>query len=625
MEKNTLILLPVKDLSAKTFVIGGYQRGYKWGKKEILELMNDIHNYNPSKGLYCLQPLILRPIGDTTEEKIIDNTTYNLYKCNEVVDGQQRSTTLYLLLKYLHYKKWIRDEFLFELDFLTRERSGKFLKEKLHLIYGFSIDTITEKELIEKKYHDVKIVNKLWEGFNDQHSGFDNVDVYHFFVVTSYLIRWIDIYLSEESTRNEFIDKLLESVKVIWYSLNHSQRDDQVIQVFLNNNKGKIGLTSSELIKALFILDIKNCEPESISNLQINQFATEWDMVEKQLQDDSFWYFIQPSEDKYKEGTRIDYLFDLYLEKPTDSDAFFAYRHFETEFNNLNNITKSWDKLLQLYYKLLNWYHDSEIFHFVGFLTNSKIKSLYNLLLENGGKTREILKEDLKSIIKKHFNRKDKTEEGQEFYVYSLYNLDYKNYYPETLKVLLLYNIFYYLDNMAKHKFPFELFVKEKWSIEHIIPQNPKDIEEIDIYYQWFKDIVNYGELEGKTTILEKIKSYSSIEDLKKDKELKSELDKIITESEDVTHSLNNLLLLDRNTNSALGNKLFATKRNKILKFDKEGCNDKGKPVFIPIETLNAFNKTFSEEINIENWTKEDGDNYMTAIQERLENFIPKC
>ncbi|HEX8016608.1 MAG TPA: hypothetical protein VF465_15370, partial [Flavobacterium sp.] len=60
MEKNTLILLPVKDLSAKTFVIGGYQRGYKWGKKEILELMNDIHNYNPSKGLYCLQPLILR-------------------------------------------------------------------------------------------------------------------------------------------------------------------------------------------------------------------------------------------------------------------------------------------------------------------------------------------------------------------------------------------------------------------------------------------------------------------------------------------------------------------------------------------------------------------------------------
>ena len=57
---------------------------------------------------------------------------------------------------------------------------------------------------------------------------------------------------------------------------------------------------------------------------------------------------------------------------------------------------------------------------------------------------------------------------------------------------------------------------------------------------------------------------------------------------------------------------------------DKNGFNDKGKPVFIPNETLNAFNKTFSEEINIKNWTKEDGDNYVAAIQERLKDFLPK-
>ena len=621
--KNTLLLLPVKDLNNKTFAIGGYQRGFKWGKKEILELLNDINSYDQSKGLYCLQPLILKPLNDSQHKVTIVENTFDIFTCNEVVDGQQRTTTLYLLLKYLNYKNWISDEFLFEIDFQTRERSGVFLREKLHLIYDISTDSITKDELIEKNYQDLKNINRLWKDFTTRYPEFDNVDVYHFFIVNCYIIRWIDIFLYEELNRNKFIEKLLESVKVIWYSLDHSQKDDQIIKVFLNNNNGKIGLTTSELIKALFILDIKNNEPESIGNLQINQFASEWDAIEKQLQDDHFWYFIQPNEEKYKQGTRIDYLFDLLLKRPENTDDFYAYRHFEKEFNKKIGILYSWEQVVQLYYKLLNWNEDSEIFHFVGFLTNSNIKTLRELLEEHSGKTKDDLRLGLKVIIKNHFNRKDKTEEGKDFSVYALENLHYKKYYSETLKVLLLYNIFYYLDNMANHKFPFELFIKEKWSIEHIIPQNPKDILDINIYYQWFKDFITFGELDVNSDTIEKIKLYTSIEELKKDKELKSDLDKIVAESEDITHSLNNLLLLDRNTNSSLGNKLFDEKRNKILKFDKDGCNEKGKPVFIPNETLNAFNKSFSKQINIKNWTKEDGDNYVVAIQERLQYFVP--
>lgn len=621
-KENTLLLLPIKDLRNKTFVIGSYQRGYKWKKKEILELLNDIYNYDQSKGLYCLQPLILNPLNDKQEEKIVNDKSYIIFKKNEVVDGQQRSITLYLLLKYLNHKKWIKDELLYKIDFQTRERSGHFLKENLNLIYNFSIDSINKDELEKKNYHDLKNANELWRVFISHHPEFNNVDVYHFFVVSCYMIRWVEVYLSEDQKRTHFIDKLLESVKVIWYSLNHSQKDDKIIQVFLNNNKGKIGLTSSELIKAIFILDIKNNEPVSISNLQINQFASEWDSIEKQLQDDSFWYFIQPNEEKYQDGTRIDYLFDLLLQKPKDSDDFFAYRYFEKIFNTQKDILKSWDKVIQLFHKLLNWYQDSEIFHFVGFITNSNINTLQQLLDKQKGKTKEELKKELKLIIKTHFNKKGKTE-GKEFFIYSTDNLHYKKYYKETMNVLLLYNVFYYLDNMAGHKFPFELFVKEKWSIEHIVPQNPKDIEDIGVYAQWFEDIIAYGELEINSDLVKRIKAYDSIEDLKKNKELKFEIDKIVAESEDITHDLNNLLLLDRNTNSALGNKLFKYKRNTILGFAKEDYKQK-RSVFIPHETWNAFNKTFSEEINIENWTKEDGDNYVAAIQKRLEYFMPE-
>ena len=177
---------------------------------------------------------------------------------------------------------------------------------------------------------------------------------------------------------------------------------------------------------------------------------------------------------------------------------------------------------------------------------------------------------------------------------------------------------------MAHHKFPFELFVKEDWSIEHIIPQNPKDISDVEIYKQWYIDILSFNETDVYDQIINQLKNYTSIEDINSDKELKSKLDKIVDEFEDTTHKIDNLLLLDRNTNSALGNLSFKEKRKKILRFDKRGMNDNDKPVFIPIETLNAFNKTFGEKINIENWLRTDGDNYRISIAERLADFLPK-
>jgi len=42
------------------------------------------------------------------------------------------------------------------------------------------------------------------------------------------------------------------------------------------------------------------------------------------------------------------------------------------------------------------------------------------------------------------------------------------------------------------------------------------------------------------------------------------------------------------------------------------------------METLNAFNKTFGKNINIKNWTKEDGDNYVDSIKNRLKEFLPE-
>ena len=74
-----------------TFYIDAYQRGYRWTEIEVRDLLEDIHEFskcgyaaNPSVSkFYCLQPII---ITKQDEKK---------YK---VIDGQQRLTTLYLIL-----------------------------------------------------------------------------------------------------------------------------------------------------------------------------------------------------------------------------------------------------------------------------------------------------------------------------------------------------------------------------------------------------------------------------------------------------------------------------------------------------------------------------------------------
>ena len=67
------------------YVIPRYQRAYAWEDKEIVQLIDDI---NDSTGDYYIGSLVVAKVKGKEE-------TY------EVVDGQQRLTTLYLLLHYL--------------------------------------------------------------------------------------------------------------------------------------------------------------------------------------------------------------------------------------------------------------------------------------------------------------------------------------------------------------------------------------------------------------------------------------------------------------------------------------------------------------------------------------------
>lgn len=97
----------IRDLKDNFFVIPSYQRGYRWQKQQVRDLLNDILNFEQQgENFYCLQPLVVKERMD---------------KHWIVLDGQQRLTTIFLILKVLNIK-------LFEIQYETRKESREFLE-----------------------------------------------------------------------------------------------------------------------------------------------------------------------------------------------------------------------------------------------------------------------------------------------------------------------------------------------------------------------------------------------------------------------------------------------------------------------------------------------------------------
>ena len=99
MSENKIDLKSVKELLGMHFFIPSYQRGYRWTKQQVLDLLNDIKEFAEKKKdeyeFYCVQPLVVKLMDNKEKEQNNLNTNEDWY---EVIDGQQRLTTIYLIL-----------------------------------------------------------------------------------------------------------------------------------------------------------------------------------------------------------------------------------------------------------------------------------------------------------------------------------------------------------------------------------------------------------------------------------------------------------------------------------------------------------------------------------------------
>lgn len=658
MADNSIKLIPIRDLSGLKFMIPRYQRGYRWTEVQITDLLEDVNDFMKKKGeqssdFYCLQPLVVKgtlekadsifhPLLEKGAELALSDVLLQLREKTkwEVIDGQQRLTTIFIILSYLFRQQSDSGGFeLYELEYETRKGSKEFLS---------SLGT------------------KTAQGANSQ--------VDYMFMEKAYesVESW---FTSHDDIKSKFASTLLDNVQFIWY-----ETTERPTAVFKRLNLGKIGLTNAELIKALLLNKSRFGEYDK------NQFivASQWNDFENALQNDEFWLFIHDTE--YGKPTRMDFIFDTICElgclddlivwkkdKKIDigTDKYQTFRYFNAFFGSTKAAEKAkkedstiidlcWMEVKRIFRVFEEWYNDLELYHYVGYLINGG-KSVQELLKfwsshygEDGRDAKDAflsyLKEEIKKAIK---DCKDLDKQ------YEIEKDGSKTAKTACTPLLLLHNIQTVIDQNKGfqkredyklgvfYKFPFHLYKKESWNVEHVDSNSTNELDDFTEKKKWL--MASWFFIKDPTVraeILVFIKNKGENLDFEK---LRAKVmsgfagGKALTQEE--KNMVWNFVLLDEHTNKSYGNSIFPMKKMVISGKDRgvayeivEKVENKDlvgfelvermedaeyKTAFVPPVTKSVFMKEYNPlSANPYSWDSDDAKNYKDRISETLKEFL---
>lgn len=566
------------------FTVPSYQRGYRWDKLNVTDLLDDLLEFmqdDSSGKFYCLQPLVVK-------NKKIGENQYN------VIDGQQRLTTIFIILKYL--------------ENLLKEENG------IDEIYTLSYETRKDsKDFLQN------IASKT------RNESDKNMDYFYMYQAYKAIDGWFkDKIDKKKTTKRKMLEIFTNSedekhIEFIWYEVEKSENDE--VKIFARLNSGKIPLTNAELIKALF-LNVRNfpkeCSENEIITKQI-EISKEWDEIEYALQDDEFFKFLT----KNDYPTRIELLFEILSGvKSTELDRYAIYRHFADMAKKGDGLLHlatgvkenkeeyPWGNIKKIFLTFKFWFKDIECYHLVGFLVASNVLSIEKIY--NAAKDRT--KNDFNIFLRENIKEEIKIDK-----IGGLSYDDDKDK-KNIEKILLLFNIATILNQKGSYtRFSFNEFGVKKWSLEHIHAQNDKGLKDKKAQDAWLSSVEKYLD-DSKTDDKQLIKMIGSFKENNKRNDFYILQTKILNRFGDKElldmHGIENLALLAAENNSSLCNGPFIEKREKIIDMDKNG-------EFIPICTKNVFLKYYTKKLSdVYFWSKQDQEDYKGSIIETLENFL---
>ena len=611
-ESSEPIEMPVSELLTGNyqFSIPSYQRGYRWESteaggedeqeaKQVDDLLNDLTYFvtsNPhKKANYYLQPLMVKP-------RLLADGSYEW----DVLDGQQRLTTMLLVLKCLKERLYGGQQFgLYELKYANRKQLdfNRITFDRASADYDFPMAN-------------------------------ENLDSYYVRKAKDRIERWYDNELSNNPSLSDKFKEMLFypdetrgvnsspalRAKFIWYNvqalqpgapqLNGNRQHD--IEVFNRLNRGKISLTDSELIKALFLLCIKVAPAYGSSLLTPETLVRKWDDMGKKFQNEEFWNMIAPKGADY--SNRLDLLFD-FIKDCSGNGKGSAYRFYYKKMHGLltspdiNKVEELWTEVKQYFDTLCKWHENVHKHNFIGYL------------IENGEDLANIYSSpDLETKIRKGLGLENVDE------IDTLRYYDNEGY-KKIRKVLLLFT----------------------FDVEHVNSQTDNPIEKIDEKIAWVKQqaipclwidrnetdtngILTSGAREARDLITEGVQFLRDVK-LNNNRDTGSKFKGYRTAVEYYYASGNrntgmfekdaigNLALLNSSINREYKNALFPQKLRTLKRSDQEG-------VYIPLCTKYMFLKYYSNpQANVSafsmmRWRQEDQDEYTEAIKESIRKIF---
>lgn len=644
----------IPELLNKKYYIPEYQRGYRWEDKQVLNLLDDLDTFfsGDTKGqFYCLQPIVVK-------EVTIDNE-----KWLEVIDGQQRLTTILILMKVFDQlnapKFGLPKTHSFTIRYATRPSI-----QNIFDTISITSEPSTNKAVIDES-------KNQWPGM---------IDSLYIYNAAKTILNW---FMDEQPRIFRYgqyfyntVNSGDKSVQVVWYETNE---DKDPHDIFNRMNSLKVGLSCSELIRSIFLSSCTKfnlgtfdglsdslkleVEKERFQQKQ-SSINEKWDEIEQQMRDESFQSFLTSR--NIKSRNAIDLLFDLVSgkyasNKPFNSnlnkeDELYTYLYIKNMVDVDGDAWTTWLSILNVYEKLLFWYHDRDLYHRIGFLntiaaTGHEDDAVYTLLAERKGKI--ALRNKVVSMIKEAMILPENKETHRPIEKLSQLSYDNNIHYNYIKRLLILYNVETSRIQTSSEFFDFDKFrytadKKHKiWTLEHIHAQNSDCLPETnkDSWYEWIvfnrdslkKLVLGDPNLEKqRISLVNQLERDSAVNNEKQEpycKSIKYTFENIKELFDDVAnfyaqldakadkakpmHQLSNMALLDLGQNAMVGKSPFEVKRQII-------SNQIADNKYYPICTQKVFLKLYDKEsMQIHSWSQRDRELYLEDMKQKLTEYLP--
>ncbi len=529
------------------FFVPSYQRGYRWGRGEVTSLLKDIHESSGRK--YFLQPVVAKRRDDGKWE---------------LVDGQQRLTTLFLVLRYIQ-EHLPTARLKYSLEYETRAASADYLQHP----------TAERSQ--------------------------ENIDFSHIFVAFTCIREWFESQNNATLAAINFYKYLSESVYVIWYE---APDDVDSTTLFTRLNVGRIPLTDAELVKAFLLTRSRELKRD-------REIAAQWDSIERDLRIPEVWAFITGK--SVAEATHITLLLDNLAGWPKGRQRP-LFHTFETLRPMIEDSAQDvWNRVVSLHSLVMGWYDSRDLFHKIGYLIAR-------------GRTFDELVDLSRDCTKRAFEARLDARIGADLSLSrsDVPELRYGSRKAEA--VLLLMNVETVRSmKLSSERFSFREHAAQRWSIEHIHAQNAEQLNRAAQWLEWLRlhrdalaglpaiDPADRDELIARVNVAMQDISAEVFQSM--EQELTT-LFSLAGEGGDVD-AIANLALLASGDNSALSNSAFEVKRRNVLERDRLGS-------YIPVCTRNVFLKYYTEAEGqqIHYWGQHDRNGYLAAMLQHVGPYL---